>query len=70
MQLQGGTSSMSNVVGIKALKRTAVTLRVILKRRGLGGLYVGCIPSCIQVLPSAALGYYSYEMFKLLLNVD
>jgi solute carrier family 25 phosphate transporter 23/24/25/41 len=70
MQLQGGTSSVSHVVGLKALRRMAVTLRVIIKRRGLGGLYVGCLPSCIQVLPSAALGYYSYEMFKVMLNVE
>jgi hypothetical protein len=70
MQLQGGTSSMSNTLGSKAVRRMAVTLRVIIKRRGLAGLYVGCIPSCMQVLPSAALGYYSYEMFKRVLGVD
>ena len=33
------------------------------------GLYIGCLPSVAQVLPSAALGYYSYEMFKIWLDV-
>ena len=70
MQLQGGGGSASNVVGRKAIMRMAATLRAILKRRGLSGLYTGCVPSCLQVVPSAALGYYSYEMFKLLLGVD
>ena len=70
MQLQGGTSSMSQVFGSVALRRMTMTLNVIVKKKGLAGLYVGAAPSVMQVLPSAALGYYSYEMFKLLVGVD
>ena len=70
MQLQGGTSSMSQVFGAEALRRMTMTLNVIVKKKGLAGLYVGAAPSVMQVLPSAALGYYSYEMFKLLVGVD
>ena len=70
MQLQGGTSSMSQVFGSEALRRMTMTLNVIVKKKGLAGLYVGAAPSVMQVLPSAALGYYSYEMFKLLVGVD
>ncbi|ACO64943.1 predicted protein, partial [Micromonas commoda] len=62
MQLQGGTSSVSQVFGVDAFKRMTMTLSVILKRKGIAGLYVGSVPSVMQVLPSAALGYYSYEM--------
>jgi solute carrier family 25 phosphate transporter 23/24/25/41 len=46
------------------------TLRVILNSREIPGLYAGCVPGIAQVLPSAALGYYSYEMFKIVLDVD
>ena len=70
MQLQGGTSSVSQVFGVDAFKRMTMTLSVILKRKGIAGLYVGSVPSVMQVLPSAALGYYSYEMFKILVGVD
>ena len=70
MQLQGGTSSVSQVFGSDAFKRMTMTLNVILKRKGIAGLYVGSVPSVMQVLPSAALGYYSYEMFKILVGVD
>ena len=48
----------------------ANTLRSIARETGVRSLYAGLGPSCVQVLPSAALGYYTYEMFKLLLEVD
>jgi solute carrier family 25 phosphate transporter 23/24/25/41 len=70
MQMQMGTSSVSSAVGMKALRRMTKTLRVILNSRGIPGLYAGCVPGIAQVLPSAALGYYSYEMFKIVLDVD
>ena len=69
MQLQGGKGTVSQVVGKRALRRMTTTLSIILRRHGVAGLYMGCLPSVIQVLPSAALGYYSYEMFKRFLNV-
>ena len=69
MQLQGGQGTMSQVVGRRALRRMTATVRIITKNHGLKGLYIGCLPSVAQVLPSAALGYYSYEMFKIWLDV-
>ena len=69
MQLQGGQGTMSQVVGRRALRRMTATVRLITKSHGLKGLYIGCLPSVAQVLPSAALGYYSYEMFKIWLDV-
>jgi len=70
MQMQGGRSSTSIVFGRKALMSMANTLRSVARESGARSLYAGLGPSCIQVLPSAALGYYTYEMFKLLLEVD
>jgi hypothetical protein len=70
MQMQGGRSSTAIVFGRKALMAMASTLRSVSKDAGIRGLYAGLGPSCIQVLPSAALGYYTYEMFKLMLSVD
>ena len=69
MQLQGGRGSMSSVFGKRALRRMTTTVRIIVKNHGLKGLYIGVVPSVAQVLPSAALGYYSYELFKIWLNV-
>ena len=70
MQMQGGRSSTSIVFGRKALMSMANTLRSTARETGVRSLYAGLGPSCVQVLPSAALGYYTYEMFKLLLEVD
>ena len=69
MQLQGGKGTMSQVMGRRALRRMTTTLSIIVRRHGFAGLYMGVVPSVAQVLPSAALGYYSYEMFKRFLNV-
>lgn len=70
MQMQIGRSSTAMVFGRKALLSMATTLRSVARESGLKSLYAGLGPSCVQVLPSAALGYYTYEMFKLLLEVD
>jgi len=70
MQMQGGRSSASMVFGRKAIRRMTVTLLSIVRKQGVRGLYAGLGPSCIQVLPSASLGFFSYEMFKLLFQVD
>ena len=70
MQLLGVRSSTAIFFGRKALMAMASTLRSVSKDAGIRGLYAGLGPSCIQVLPSAALGYYTYEMFKLMLSVD
>lgn len=70
MQMQGGRSTADLVFGRKALMSVATTLRAVTRESGWKSLYAGLGPSCIQVLPSAALGYYTYEMFKLLFDVD
>ena len=36
----------------------------LLRERGAAGLYAGVGPTMLQVLPSAALSYYAYEVFK------
>ena len=46
------------------------TCCIIVKSGGVAGLYVGCLPSVLQVLPSAALGYYTYETFKIMFGAD
>jgi hypothetical protein len=71
MQLRSGGrgDGMSAVFGKRALKRMTTTIRIIARKHGMKGLYVGVLPSVAQVLPSAALGYYSYEMFKIWLKI-
>lgn len=36
----------------------------IVARKGIGGLYAGLIPSLLQVLPSGAATYVTYEFMK------
>ena len=36
----------------------------LLRERVAAGLYAGVGPTMLQVLPSAALSYYAYEVFK------
>ena len=69
MQLQAGASTVGQVVGRQALRRMALTFRVIVAKGGAAGLYAGAVPSVMQVLPSSALGYLTYEMFKVMLHV-
>ena len=42
----------------------------LLRDRGVVGLYSGLGANMLQVLPSAALSYYAYEVFKSVLAVD
>ncbi len=37
---------------------------------GLRGFYVGLLPNVLQVLPNAALSYYTYDLLKRLLNAQ
>ena len=48
--------------------RSAAT--ALLAERGVAGLYAGLGANMLQVLPSAALSYYAYEVFKSVLAVD
>ncbi|CAL53189.1 Mitochondrial substrate/solute carrier [Ostreococcus tauri] len=70
MQMQSGRSTTDLVIGRKALMSVVTSFRTVASATGWKSLYAGLGPSCIQVLPSAALGYYTYEMFKLLFDVD
>jgi len=44
-------------------------LEIILKRDGFKGLYAGVLPTICQVLPSAAISYYIFELCKKRLEV-
>lgn len=46
------------------------TCGTIAKTKGITGFYSGVMLNAIQVLPSAALGYFAYESFKSMLKVD
>ena len=70
MQMQSGRSTTDLVIGRKALMSVVTSFRTVASATGWKSLYAGLGPSCIQVLPSAALWYYTYEMFKLLFDVD
>ncbi|KAJ6842328.1 putative mitochondrial adenine nucleotide transporter BTL3 [Iris pallida] len=41
----------------------------LIEREGVGSLFSGLIPSTLQVLPSAALSYFFYEMMKSALKI-
>lgn len=41
----------------------------LIEREGVGSLFSGLIPSTLQVLPSAALSYFFYEMVKSTLKI-
>ena len=67
----GGASSASSAAaaaGGAAALAGATTFRgaarSLLRERGVAGLYAGVGPTMLQVLPSAALSYYAYEVFK------
>eukprot|EP00249_Psilotum_nudum_P011813 c23399_g2_i1 orf=461-2116(-) len=46
-----------------------VTCGELLQKGGLGALYVGLLPSALQVLPSAAISYFVYEYMKVIMRV-
>ena len=50
-------------------KRLAMAIQMTTKDYGLRGLYAGIAPNALQVLPSAALGYYVYELMRVVLDV-
>ena len=66
MQLAASGASSSSSTA--ALAKSATTFRgaaaSLLRERGVAGLYAGVGPTMLQVLPSAALSYYAYEVFK------
>jgi hypothetical protein len=52
-----------------ALGRVAAAFWAIWGTEGIKGFYSGIVPNMLQVLPSAALSYYTYEGVKKMLNV-
>ncbi|CAA6665034.1 unnamed protein product [Spirodela intermedia] len=56
---------------VQATKLNAfATCAKIVEQGGVPALYAGLIPSLLQVLPSAAIGYFVYEFMKIVLKVD
>jgi hypothetical protein len=55
------SSSLAALAGATSFRGAAASL---LRERGVAGLYAGVGPTMLQVLPSAALSYYAYEVFK------
>jgi hypothetical protein len=49
--------------------RVAATCAAILNAEGLAGFYTGLAPNMLQVLPSAALSYATYDGVKRALGV-
>jgi hypothetical protein len=62
-----GTSASAGAFG---LRRVALTCQEIWKAEGPAGFYAGMAPNLIQVLPSSALSYYTYDRFKMLLQAQ
>lgn len=55
------SSSLAALAGATSFRGAAASL---VRERGVAGLYAGLGPTMLQVLPSAALSYYAYEVFK------
>ena len=70
IQMNTGRVVAKDIFGSKELKMMLEVTQKVLRENGFRGLYAGLAPSVLQVLPSAALGYYCYESFKLAVAVD
>jgi Mitochondrial carrier protein len=46
-----------------------VAFQMSTAKHGLRGLYAGMAPNVLQVLPSSALSYFTYELMKVVLDV-
>ncbi|KAK9053411.1 hypothetical protein SSX86_030045 [Deinandra increscens subsp. villosa] len=56
---------------VRATKMSAAaTFLKIVDQGGIPGLYAGLTPSLLQVLPSAAISYFVYELMKIVLKVE
>jgi solute carrier family 25 phosphate transporter 23/24/25/41 len=54
--------------GAAAVARVVAACLEIARQRGLRGLYSGLAPNLLQVLPSSALSYYTFETAKVALG--
>ena len=70
IQMNTGRVCAKDILGSKEMKMMLEVTRKVLKENGFAGLYKGLTPTIMQVLPSAAMGYYCYESFKLVAGVD
>jgi len=73
--LGGGAGALRAVAGAAAgaggaaaLSRVAAACLEIMRQRGVRGLYSGLGPNLLQVLPSSALSYYTFETAKVALG--
>nr|GEX82707.1 probable mitochondrial adenine nucleotide transporter BTL3 [Tanacetum cinerariifolium] len=56
---------------VRATKMSAAaTFLSIVEQGGIPALYAGLTPSLLQVLPSAAISYFVYELMKIVLKVE
>ncbi|XP_042758468.1 probable mitochondrial adenine nucleotide transporter BTL3 isoform X2 [Lactuca sativa] len=56
---------------VRATKMSALaTFGKIVEQGGVPALYAGLTPSLLQVLPSAAISYFVYELMKIVLKVE
>ncbi|KAF3326425.1 putative mitochondrial adenine nucleotide transporter BTL3 isoform X1 [Carex littledalei] len=60
LQLQSKANKMSSLA----------TFLKIVENGGIPALYAGLIPSLLQVLPSASISYFVYEVMKIVLKVE
>jgi hypothetical protein len=68
MSPAGAASGATGASGV-ALARIAAACSAIIRTDGFAGFYAGLLPNMLQVLPSAALSYGTYEAMKQLLSV-
>ncbi|GIM11871.1 hypothetical protein Vretimale_15341 [Volvox reticuliferus] len=62
------TLSAAAVANSPGLARVAAAVTAILSTDGPRGFYSGLLPNMLQVLPSAALSYYTYDTLKTVLG--
>ncbi|GLC45939.1 hypothetical protein PLESTF_000714600 [Pleodorina starrii] len=62
------TLSAAAVANSPGLARVAAAVSAILSIDGPRGFYSGLLPNMLQVLPSAALSYYTYDTLKTVLG--
>ncbi|OAY58141.1 probable mitochondrial adenine nucleotide transporter BTL3 [Manihot esculenta] len=56
---------------VRSTKMSAMATCIkIIEQGGISALYAGLIPSLLQVLPSAAISYFVYEVMKIVLKVE
>jgi len=63
-----GGFGAAGVPGAAAMARIAAACSAIMRADGFAGFYAGLLPNMLQVLPSAALSYGTYESVKQMLG--